>query len=278
MSSISSGNDWYALPREIRNQIYEDVLRCQSPPSLIPDFVGERREVGYQSGPRSNYRSFHYQPEFHSNSFGLLRSCRRVNNEVSEFIAWKNWENTSSPLTYHLDCMIQGYKAWPTWICLPGVSRRVPNLEVNFRIFQDAFDEEKGCHIYGPAMKYVIPLLQILNHLFHHGPHFFQQERISQSMSTATLTLSIMFPCALNSCEAHRSEFFEIFVGKIHEELHRVGRQGFLYGHVDKIVCLSAFHEGDEVVHVQAHSEDQLANKPPLWSAMWGPNPPLRYL
>ena len=277
MSSTSSRKGWHSLPREIRDHIYEDILECQIAPPSTPDFVGKRREVGFHPGSQSNYRSLHYQPDSHSNSLALLLSCRQINGEISEFIAWKNRENASSSLTYYLDCMVQGYKAWPTWICLPAVSRRVANLEVTFRIFQDADVFEDSCHIYGKTLKFVTPLLQILNHLFHHGPHFFQQERSSRSMSVTTITLKIIFPDAVTPCEAHGFDYFNLYVRKTHEELHRVERQGFLFGHVDKIVCLSAFYEGDEVLHIQAHPQDQLANGAPVWSAVWGPNPPLRY-
>lgn len=136
-SNLEPASSWQTLPREIRYLIYEIILDSNNTPPSTPNQAGERRVIHCDPG-KDQRRSFlcvsdPTQPA----SSGLLRCCRQTNIELSSLIASKKASDAKNPFKYHLDCMIQRFQAWPTWVRLPCAGRNVPNLKIDLRMFEN---------------------------------------------------------------------------------------------------------------------------------------------
>lgn len=137
-SGLERAPSWQTLPCEIRYLIYEFVLISYNTPPSMPDEAGERREIYCDIGTEDRHRSFFCVSDPpRSASSALLRSCRQTNIELSNLIASKHVLDSKSLFSHHLDCMVQHFQVWPTWVRLPYAGRYLPNLEVDLRIFRN---------------------------------------------------------------------------------------------------------------------------------------------
>lgn len=121
----------YYLPREIRDQIYSNVLDTPAvAPPICPTEVDDciEEDQGWGCG----YYSNRFPP---ISCLALLLCNRLIAAEVSELIAHKN-NNNKTALRYKLDLMIWDCDLQPTWLSLPVPLKFLKAVEVDVRFFR----------------------------------------------------------------------------------------------------------------------------------------------
>ena len=192
--------------------------------------------------------------------------------ELSNLIASKKVPGAKTPFRYHLDCMIQSFQAWPTWVRLPCASRHVPDLKIDLRIFET---REFAWH------RYMMPFLtvfQLLNHLFYRGLYFFCEGREWRSMTVGTLQLDIIFIDEVGSTSWKDRSGQDRLAGQIATHLRNLELHGVLSGYVGKIVCCSDSYENKKIIEVRQRRTPITNLEWRTWRSFgfsWGPNPGL---
>ena len=271
-SSVEQAPSWQTMPREIRYLIYEIVLDSNNNPPSTPNRAGERREITGTRNPRRSF--FCLSDPLQPASSALLRCCRETNIELSDLIASRKVLGTKNPFSYHLDCIIRDSQAWPTWVRLPCAGRHMPNLKIDLRMFENRqliWDIN--------TVDVFLTLVQLLNHLVHHGPHFFHEGWEQHSMTVGTLHLEIMFTDEIGSTSWKNTSQEKYMAGNIEGHLRNPELHGLLFGHIGKIVCCSNSYDHEKIIEIQEHKSDITSLDWKLWRSFgfsWGPNSPVR--
>lgn len=150
------------MPREIRDQIYSEVLDTPSlAPPICPTELDDciEEDQGWGCG--------YYQRKWPPISCLSLLLCNRlISVEVIELITHKN-NNEKTALRYKLDLMIWDCDIQPTWLSLPVPLKYIKVVDVGIRFFRFGGPQWAG----HPA---VLPqyLLQLLRRFLTNGPLF----------------------------------------------------------------------------------------------------------
>ena len=158
------------LPREIRDQIYSDVLDT---PSLAPPICPTEADDCIEED--QGWACGYYQKTFSPISCLSILLCNRlIGAEMSELIARKN-NNKKTALRYKLDLMIWDCDLQPTWLSLPVPLKYVKTVEVDIRFFR-----------YGGPQWASHPtvlsqyLLQLLRRFLTNGPVFIRSHSLPE--------------------------------------------------------------------------------------------------
>lgn len=155
------------LPREIRDQIYSDVLDTAAlAPPICPTEIDNciEEDQGWGCG--------YYQKTLPPISCLSLLLCNRlISAEVTELITRKN-SSEKTALRYKLDLMIWDCDLQPTWLLLPVPLKYVKVVDVNIRFFRFRGPQWADHNeINGPPVLSQY-LLQLLRRFLTNGPVF----------------------------------------------------------------------------------------------------------
>ena len=167
------------LPREIRNEIYKLLFQSSNHRPVSPEEAGPRfKDIGCVLYPLDSPTPANYAP--------LLQCSRQLRSEVLEHLESKQ------DGVYRLDCMLNAYQLWPTWITFPGLARNMRHVEMEFRLFDvgDGGGLFWGCG--GPGMAFK-PLFRLLNRFIHHGPQFYYTGPLSYEVRLESLRIDVVF-------------------------------------------------------------------------------------
>lgn len=150
------------LPREIRDQIYSDVLDTAAlAPPICPTEIDNciEEDQGWGCG--------YYQKTFPPISCLSLLLCNRlVSAEVIELINRKN-KSEKTAFRYKLDLMIWDCDLQPTWLSLPVPLKYVKAVDVDIRFFRFGGPQWAD---HPPVLSQY--LLQLLRRFLTNGPVF----------------------------------------------------------------------------------------------------------
>lgn len=124
------------LPREIRDQIYEDVLdsAVQQPPPEVCEIINKNPILRQEDRPHGvvyDYNGKKTTPTMPC--VGLLRSNHQISDEMSEAIRHRN-KSTEKGVQYRL-YLIACYKSLlPNWLFLPAPLKFVKSLHVDLQL------------------------------------------------------------------------------------------------------------------------------------------------
>lgn len=150
------------LPREIRDQIYSDVLDTAAlAPPICPTEIDNciEEDQGWGCG--------YYQKSLPPISCLSLLLCNRlISAEVIELITRKN-NSEKTALRYKLDLMIWDCDLQPTWLSLPVPLKYVKVVDVDIRFFRFGGPQWAD---HPPVLSQY--LLQLLRRFLTNGPVF----------------------------------------------------------------------------------------------------------
>lgn len=222
------------LPREIRDQIYSDVVDTPAlAPPICPTKLGESIEVDH------TWCSGYYQKKFPPISCLSLLLCNRlIAAEVGELVARKN-NNKKTALRYKLDLMIWDCDYETTWLSLPVPLKYVKTVEVDVRFFRyggPQWAEDSTTML-------MQNLLQLLDRFLTNGPVFIRPRSRPLSLSPRTLhhppyldNLSITLVPMLQGSSSSPSNYQVLdFPGQ------KLSADNFLKAEVDAYICLREY-------------------------------------
>lgn len=118
-----------SLPRELRDQIIEHVIRSHRLPPRDPTHDPEQRG----GSPAGTLRIPELSPKTY-NAAGLLATNAQLRDETHTRLSQLD-------LAYSLDVMVVGNELWPTWTCCPSrVSGPINRIDVSLRFFSKPGD------------------------------------------------------------------------------------------------------------------------------------------
>lgn len=152
---MASDKGIFKLPREVRDQIYEEILDISiDPPSSPAEEEDDRREEDQGWG------CMYYQRNLPSTNLeGLLGCSQRTRREVLDLIG-------EYGVRYKLDLMIWENSLQPTWLELPAPPKYVREVVVDIRMFDHHGPQWGETGILGQY------LLQMLRRFLQLGPGF----------------------------------------------------------------------------------------------------------
>lgn len=156
------------LPREIRDQIYSDVLDTTAvAPPICPTEVDNCIEENQGWGGGWYQRTLPL-----ISCLSLLLCNRLISTEVTELITRKN-NNKKTVLRYKLDLMIWDCDLQPTWLSLPVPLKYVKAVDVDIRFFR--FGGAQWVDHPTVLSQY---LLQLLRRFVTNGPAFIRSRSL----------------------------------------------------------------------------------------------------
>lgn len=161
-----------ALPRELRDMIYDYFLEINhaAPPS--PPFAGKRKYRRARSDSDQRMRDIEYAKSLPRDpSRHLLHTCHTTRTELLDLLTKRN--KSGCAVRGEIDIMAKGYIFLPTWTTLPTLpSRTTPwDLTVDLRVFSpEAFQSNDGWPR-NPGFAFR-DLLLLLNQFRTCGPSF----------------------------------------------------------------------------------------------------------
>lgn len=120
--------DLLGLPREIRDLVYQLLLRETTEPPEDPDHA-EGRKPNWHSPCTIYFEERSQAPAL----LQLKRCCRQLHVEVIDTLA-KHVSYDSG--TAHLDIMVKGSSIWPTWTSLPVTRNLDQTIFIDLRLFE----------------------------------------------------------------------------------------------------------------------------------------------
>jgi len=127
------------LPREIRDQIYDELLGLEvSRPEFLQGQDG-RREERHRCGP-----IYHENQPPQISSLGALSCSHQVSEETQDAIKRK-YERNEAGTKWKLDLMISDKCLKPTWLALPVPPKFVKSLDLEVRVFEPKDWDCRSC-------------------------------------------------------------------------------------------------------------------------------------
>lgn len=173
------------LPREIRDQTYEDILDSagQRPPK-IPTIVAENPTVGREGTPQGIVYRYHGRNSAPSISCaGLLGSNHQISDEMGEIIMRRN-NLTKDAVHYKLHLAACHKSLLPIWLSLPAPLKYLRTLHIDLQLSTHEKFEWVGSIGYLAGLS-----LQLLLRFFRCGPKLVesldqlpQQEQLRNQM------------------------------------------------------------------------------------------------
>lgn len=180
---VSDQTGFLSLPRELRDQIYLDVLKSESTQPESPQSAWPREEVIIYGGQRIYYP---LHPD--TNPFRSLLGCRRqIRTEVQQL--YDHLESGHALPLFKLDVLVDGNFSWPTWILCPGRSEHVQDLQVDLRIFHNGYHRSSYDQ---DATLAIRPLFLLLNQFMFHGSNFLCKGLPTRSTNVEACTVNIL--------------------------------------------------------------------------------------
>jgi hypothetical protein len=119
-----------SLPREVRDQIIEDVIRFRKEPPKDPTFDAELRQDATNTNA---LRPPTLSPKIY-NAFGLLGTNHQLRYETQHRLQ-------QLKIPYSLDVMIVDNELWPNWTCCPSrATGSIDEVAVSLRFFSKPND------------------------------------------------------------------------------------------------------------------------------------------
>lgn len=133
-----------SIPRDIRDQIYHELVVFSSEPPISPDEAGLRDEVFLSRSMRGISAFFSRDLYLPNGCQNLLQSCRMIRAKPKKALE----QNKATDL--RLDLMFEYFKpdstspktrVWPTWTRYSGPLNDVKELHVDVRISRPELSE-----------------------------------------------------------------------------------------------------------------------------------------
>ena len=189
--ALSDSASLLALPQEIRNIIYKELLYIPNTIPLSPSHIGLR--IRNQNG-RFNLSSERFPAYSHLN---LLLCNHQLCAEFLEFLEspQRAWEYAK------LDCMMRDDHSWVTWTIFPaGRFIRVRNLDIDLRIW-DVVTEWRATLLWIDFSYLLLSLLDC-GPTFRLGP----RDAIIRSVDTISIRLLLQAPATEKKLYIHYDE------------------------------------------------------------------------
>lgn len=149
-----------AMPRELRDRVYDDLLNQPPRPSPAP-MVGLDQRIAENQGEGTNYYERVLPP---IPCIALLRCNRQVAQEMQDAIHCKN-ASSEEGIQYKLDLVNWKYSMQLTWLSLPTPVRYVKSVWIEYR---NIIHTGSRFLTYDPMLAHY--LLQMLRRLLTNGP------------------------------------------------------------------------------------------------------------
>lgn len=160
MSTPTSIRALSKLPRELRDEIYAEVLDFSTSPPKSP--TDEAVSESDQREEDQGWGVIYYQRHFPStNLAGLLGCNHQIRDEVLDLIKVE-----AGGIAYSVDLMIWENSIQPTWMELPTPPKYTKQLNVTLRMFSHTGPQWGESGILGQY------LLQMLRRFLYDGPSF----------------------------------------------------------------------------------------------------------
>lgn len=199
----SSGEEYnqalfLALPRELRDLIYDWLVNEHREPPKNPDYAGERSPCSSTTPGAIIYESKSPKP-----ALLQLKLCsRQMHAEVHDALN-RNMKDDSGPA--RLDIMVKGSAIWPTWTTLPVTPRLDPTIRIDLRIFEATdFGSEFSTGAYRA-------LWSLFNRLIFRGPCLIHAIDLPTPLIVGRLRFEIMlcFPTSVDDLFGTYRDVFE---------------------------------------------------------------------
>lgn len=203
--TISRG--FFRLPREIRDQVYEDTLDSSAlpPPSIrkIRDKNPVIRDEG-TPGLIYNYHGRNKTPPI--SCAGLLCSNHQISEEMGEVLMRRNMK-TEEGVQYKLYLMACHKSLLPTWLSLPAPLKYLRTLQVDLQL-----SNHRSFQWVGSVGTLAELSLQLLLRFFRCGPRLSdglddlpQQERLRNRMPYLDVLTIRIVPTLAGNMERNKS-------------------------------------------------------------------------
>lgn len=267
--SLPQSTRLLSIPREIRDEIYLQVLQSARPssPPTSPAAAGPRTEECIHRA-WSN-RSLFY-PNIQS-PYGLwspmLLTNRQTNAEIRDLIASAEFLHRQQAFPFKLDCMVEGFSIWPTWTLFPALVARMGVLEVDLR-FLDA--KLNSCLFYGDGGPGLLfrPLFRLLNGLFLNGPQFLERDTTGGLLHLELLVVNVVLP-PFAPDDNISPDNWAYALGFLKGSMHQIAISGALSGRIGRMrICDGKEDRDIEIAEIEFPEE--LANYWARYGFEWG--------
>ncbi len=181
------------LSRELRDNIYENLLQSSRTPPVSPDHGGARKYPNEEDEEYFETCNSYPAEDLESTATPLQLTCRQVHDEVQEAILRLK---SSRHLTYKLDLMmLDEAKLYPTWLAFPAFVDEIPRLDVDFRLFGDVEGKQSamrgGCG--GPPLL-IWSLFRLTERFLRRGPDFLASCEPNRYLCVDELAVNVITP------------------------------------------------------------------------------------
>ncbi|KAI4192701.1 MAG: hypothetical protein LQ350_008583 [Teloschistes chrysophthalmus] len=231
MSTPTSIRALSKLPRELRDEIYAEVLDFSTSPPKSP--TDEAVSESDQREEDQGWGVIYYQRHFPStNLAGLLGCNHQIRDEVLDLIKVE-----AGGIAYSVDLMIWENSIQPTWMELPTPPKYTKQLNVTLRMFSHTGPQWGESGILGQY------LLQMLRRFLYDGPSFATDppgRRDSRPLyplhlEELTIVLEAMKTKVDDKTGAPEKNPEEIARRRLSAYISKFVRSGLLYGKIDTI-------------------------------------------
>lgn len=270
--SLPQSTRLLSIPREIRDEIYLQVLQSARPssPPTSPAAAGPRTEECIHRA-WSN-RSLFY-PNIQS-PYGLwspmLLTNRQTNAEIRDLIASAEFLHRQQAFPFKLDCMVEGFSIWPTWTLFPALVARMGVLEVDLR-FLDA--KLNSCLFYGDGGPGLLfrPLFRLLNGLFLNGPQFLERDTTGGLLHLELLVVNVVLPPSVDLAQDGNDDLgsWPYALDSLKSKIQQIAESGALSGRVGRM----RIYDGKEDHDIEIAEKDfpeETANYWAEYGFEWG--------
>ena len=117
MAQVMTSFPFLCLPRELRDYIYAYIFQSKAEPPISPDDpnLSDRREFD-EVYDRERGIMFEENLLLPATYCALLCANRQISTEMRDHVS-------RHEVVWKLDCMIQYYQLWPTWLSLQHPQR-----------------------------------------------------------------------------------------------------------------------------------------------------------
>ena len=203
--TISRG--FLRLPREIRDQVYEDILDSSAlPPPSIRKIVDKNPVIRHEGTPGLiyNYHGRNKTPPI--SCAGLLGSNHQISEEMGEVLMRRN-KKTEEGVQYKLFLMACHNSLLPSWLSLPAPLKYLRTLQVDLQL-----SNNRNFQWVGSVGTLAELSLQLLLRFFRCGPQLSdglddlpQQERLRNRMPYLDVLTIRIVPAPAGNMERDKS-------------------------------------------------------------------------